>query len=96
MARGRGLVFAVVLLAGGGGLAATARAEEGVEKALSVAVSVGTEMNNTVHTSSGAVAVGDGTMMGLTAILSGGPIALGLTGELSSSVDGIANRTKTP
>jgi|RhiMethySRZTD1v2_1073278.scaffolds.fasta_scaffold18622_6 hypothetical protein len=35
-------------------------------------------------------------MMGLTAILSGGPIALGVTGELSSSVDGIANRTKTP
>ena len=60
-----------VLLAGGT-LTGTARAEDGVEKALSVAVSVGTERNDTVRTSSGAVTVGDGTMMGLTAILSGG------------------------
>lgn len=92
IAWGRGLAFGAVLLAGGT-LTGTARAEEGVEKALSVAVSVGTELNDTVRTSSGAVTVGDGTMMGVTAILSGGPIALGVTGELSSSVDGIANRT---
>jgi hypothetical protein len=93
MAWRRGLVFGVVLLAGGGGLAGTARAEEGVEKAVSIAVSFGAEQNDTVRAASGGVPGGDGTMTGLTAMASGGPIALGLTGELSSSVDGIANRT---
>jgi len=85
-------VFGAVVLVGGA-LAGTARAEEGVEKAVSVAVSFGAEQNDTVRAAGGGVPGGDGTMTGLTAIASGGPIALGLTGELSSSVDGIANRT---
>ena len=89
---GRGLVFGAILLAGGG-LAGTARAEEGVEKAVSVAVSYGTERNDTVRAANGAVSGGDGAMLGLTGIVSLGPVALGVTGELAPSVDGIANRT---
>jgi hypothetical protein len=60
---------------------------------LSVAVSFGTESNDTVRTAGGAVAVGNGTLTGLTAMGSAGPIALGVTGELSSTVDDIASRT---
>ena len=48
MDQGRGLVVVAVLLAGAG-LAGTARAEEGVEKALSISASLGSESNGTVR-----------------------------------------------
>lgn len=93
--RGRGLVFAAALLVGSG-LAATARAEEGVEKAVSVSVGYGSEMNDTVRVAGGGSNPGgDGGLLGFTGVLSMGPVAVGGSVELSSSVDGIGNRTKS-
>jgi hypothetical protein len=93
MAWGRGLVFGAVLLAGGA-LAGTARAEEeGVEKAISVAASLGSEINHSVREANGGASRGDGGMAGLTGVFSVGPVAFGATGELSSTRNGIANST---
>jgi hypothetical protein len=89
---GSQMVFAAMLLACGG-LAGTARAEEGVEKALSVAVSFGTGRNDTVRPTTGGSSGGDGDMVGVSGVFSVGPVALGVSGELWSSLNGIANRS---
>jgi hypothetical protein len=90
----RGVVFGTALLVGSG-LAGTARAEEGVEKAVSVAVGYGGEQNDTVRVAGGgSTAGGDGGLLGFTGLLSVGPVAFGGSVELSSSVNGIGNSTK--
>ena len=88
----RGLVFAAALVAGGA-LAGTARADEGVEKAISVATSIGGERNDTIRAAGGPPAGGEEAVLGFSGIFSVGPVALGASGELSSATNGITNRT---
>ncbi len=91
--RGRltGACGAILLICGA--VVGEARAEEGVEKAASVAASLGTQRNDTVHRTDGFDDGQYGPVAGLTGILSVGPVALGASGELSTAPDGIANRT---
>src|SRR5262245_27366865 len=93
-ARGRRLVFGAALLVGAA--AGTARAEEGVEKAIAVSASYGAEKNDTVRPRGGGSDSGtgaDGAMLGFTALVSVGPVAVGATLELPPAAYGIGNRT---
>lgn len=75
------------------GLTRTARAEEGIETALSIAASMGSERSDSVRPADGSAGGKDGAMLGLTGLLSVGPVAFGVSGGLSPSVAGITNRT---
>jgi len=90
---GRGLLFGAALVVGSG-LAGTARAEEGVEKAISITAAYGSEMNDTVRaTSGGFYQSNDGAMIGITGIVSVGPVAAGASAELAPSGNGIGSKT---
>jgi hypothetical protein len=86
------LGFGFALLVGSA-VAGTARAEDDVEKALSVSATLGGENSNSIREANGGAARKDGTVVGFMALLSAGPAALGLSADLSPSVDGIATRT---
>jgi hypothetical protein len=92
MTWGRRFMFGATFLAASA-LAGAARADDGVEKAVSIAAAIGSERNDTVRPAGGGTAGQNAAMLGLTGIASVGPVAFGVTGELSSSVAGITNRT---
>ena len=89
---GKWLVLGLALVVGGTA-ARTARAEEGVEKALSFSAGLGSESSDRVRDAGGGASDKGGGIFGLTALASVGPLAVGASTDSSSNVGGIATRT---